>query len=246
MIIVKAKKQKKSRNSLVNMSIAQNLLKIKSTLPSTVTLVAVSKTKPIPDLMEVYDAGQRIFGENKIQEMAEKWEAMPKDIEWHMIGHVQTNKVKFMAPFVSLIHGVDSLKLLEEINKQAKKNNRIIDCLLQIYIAEEETKFGLDEEELNEILTSTTFQEMKNIRIVGLMGMATFTDNKEQIKKEFTHLKSIFDKLQPLNCSANSLSLGSKNCQLNTISMGMSGDYQLAIECGSTMVRIGSSIFGGR
>lgn len=237
MIIAKVKKQKKSQNSLFNMSIAQNLLKIKSSLPSTVTLVAVSKTKPIPDLMEAYDAGQRIFGENKIQEMAEKWEAMPKDIEWHMIGHVQTNKVKFMAPFVSLIHGVDSLKLLEEINKQAKKNNRIIDYLLQIYIAEEETKFGLDEEELNEILSSATFQEMKNIRIVGLMGMATFTDNQNQIKKEFTHLKSIFDGLQSrkhaLQC-------------VTTLSMGMSGDYQLAIECGSTMVRIGSSIFGGR
>jgi pyridoxal phosphate enzyme (YggS family) len=219
------------------MSISIKLLNIKTSLPSTVTLVAVSKTKPISDLMEAYDAGQRIFGENKIQEMVEKWEAMPKDIEWHMIGHVQTNKVKFMAPFVSLIHGVDSLKLLEEINKQAKKNNRIIDCLLQIYIAEEETKFGLDEEELNEILASATFQEMKNIRIVGLMGMATFTDNQVQIKKEFTHLKTIFDKLKSLN---------TKNCQLNTISMGMSGDYQLAIECGSTMVRIGSSIFGGR
>ena len=219
------------------MSIAQNLLKIKSSLPSTVTLVAVSKTKPISDLMEAYDAGQRIFGENKIQEMAEKWEAMPKDIEWHMIGHVQTNKVKFMAPFVSLIHGVDSLKLLEEINKQAKKNNRIIDCLLQIYIAEEETKFGLDEKELNEILVSEAFKEMKNIRIVGLMGMATFTDNQQQIKKEFTHLKSIFDKTNQLLTS---------NSQLLTLSMGMSGDYQLAIECGSTMVRIGSSIFGGR
>jgi pyridoxal phosphate enzyme (YggS family) len=219
------------------MPIAQNLLKIKSSLPSTVTLVAVSKTKPIPDLMEAYDAGQRIFGENKIQEMAEKWEAMPKDIEWHMIGHVQTNKVKFMASFVSLIHGVDSLKLLEEINKQAKKNNRIIDCLLQMYIAEEESKFGLDEEELNEILSSATFQEMKNIRIVGLMGMATFTDNQNQIKKEFTHLKSIFD---------NTNELLTSNSQLLTLSMGMSGDYQLAIECGSTMVRIGSSIFGGR
>jgi pyridoxal phosphate enzyme (YggS family) len=219
------------------MSIAQNLLKIKSTLPSTVTLVAVSKTKPIPDLMEAYNVGQRIFGENKIQEMTEKWEAMPKDIEWQMIGHVQSNKVKFMAPFVSLIQGVDSLKLLEEINKQAQKNNRIIDCLLQIYIAEEETKFGLDEEELNEILSSKTFQEMKNIRIVGLMGMATFTDNQNQIKKEFTHLKSIFDKLQPRQ---------TENCKLKTVSMGMSGDYQLAIECGSTMVRIGSSIFGTR
>ncbi|WP_338408316.1 YggS family pyridoxal phosphate-dependent enzyme [uncultured Flavobacterium sp.] len=213
------------------MSIAQNLLKIKSSLPENVTLVAVSKTKPIPDLMKAYDAGQRIFGENKIQEMAEKWEAMPKDIEWHMIGHVQTNKVKFMAPFVSLIHGVDSLKLLQEINKQAQKNNRIIDCLLQIYIAKEENKFGLDEEELNSLLASAAFQEMKNIRIVGLMGMATFTDNQNQIRKEFTHLKSIFYKLAPLP---------------KTISMGMSGDYQLAIECGSTMVRIGSRIFGGR
>jgi PLP dependent protein len=234
MIIAKVKRQKRLQNNLFNMSIKQNLLKIKSTLPSTVTLVAVSKTKPLSDLMEAYDAGQRIFGENKIQEMAEKWEAMPKDIEWHMIGHVQTNKVKYMAPFVSLIHGVDSLKLLEEINKQAQKNNRIIDCLLQVYIAEEETKFGLDEKELNKILTSTSFQKMKNIRIVGLMGMATFTDNQNQIKKELTHLKSIFDQFTI------------HNSQYTILSMGMSGDYQLAIECGSTMVRIGSSIFGGR
>ena len=222
------------------MSIKNNLLKIKSTLPSTVTLVAVSKTKPISDLMEAYDAGQRIFGENKIQEMADKWEAMPKDIQWHMIGHVQTNKVKFMAPFVSLIHGVDSLKLLEEINKQAQKNNRIIDCLLQIYIAEEESKFGLDEEELNEILASEAFKEMKNIRVIGLMGMATFTNNQDQIKKEFTHLKSIFDKYAIGTDAINRVST------MQTLSMGMSGDYQLAIECGSTMVRIGSSIFGGR
>ncbi|KAB1154401.1 YggS family pyridoxal phosphate-dependent enzyme [Flavobacterium luteum] len=219
------------------MSIKQNLLNIKSALPEHVTLVAVSKTKPISDLMEAYDAGQRIFGENKIQEMTEKWEAMPKDIEWHMIGHVQTNKVKFMAPFVSLIHGVDGLKLLEEINKQAQKNDRIIDCLFQIHIAEEETKFGLNEKELNEILYSATFHEMKNIRIVGLMGMATFTDNQEQIKKEFTHLKTIFDTTNQLLTS---------NFQLLTLSMGMSGDYKLAIECGSTMVRIGSSIFGNR
>ncbi len=219
------------------MSIKNNLLNIKATLPEQVTLVAVSKTKPVSDLMEAYEAGQRIFGENKIQEMAEKWEQMPKDIQWHMIGHVQTNKVKFMAPFVSLIHGVDSLKLLQEINKQALKNNRIIDCLLQIYIAEEETKFGLDEEELASLLSSSEFQEMKNIRIVGLMGMATFTDNKDQIKKEFLHLKTIFDTTKELK---------TENCQLENISMGMSGDYQLAIECGSTMVRIGSSIFGGR
>ncbi|WP_395047395.1 YggS family pyridoxal phosphate-dependent enzyme [Flavobacterium sp.] len=219
------------------MSITQNLNKIKTSLPENVTLVAVSKTKPIPDLMEAYEAGQRIFGENKIQEMTEKWEAMPKDIEWHMIGHVQSNKVKFMAEYVSLIHGVDSLKLLDEINKKAKKHNRIIDCLLQIYIAEEETKFGLDENELNELLASNEFKSLQNIRIVGLMGMATFTENQNQIKKEFTHLKSIFD-------SSNSLSI--VNCQLSILSMGMSGDYKLAIECGSTMVRIGSSIFGGR
>lgn len=216
------------------MPIAQNLLSIKSTLPENITLVAVSKTKPIIDLMEAYNAGQRIFGENKIQEMAEKWETMPKDIHWHMIGHVQTNKVKFMAPFVSLIHGVDSLKLLEEINKQALKNDRIIDCLLQIYIAEEETKFGLDKEELTEILNSNTFQNLKNIRVVGLMGMATFTDNQNQIKKEFTNLKTIFD------------SIAVHNSQFKILSIGMSGDYKLAIECGSTMVRIGSSIFGGR
>jgi pyridoxal phosphate enzyme (YggS family) len=218
-------------------SIEQNLLQIKSTIPENVTLVAVSKTKPVSDLMQAYEAGQRIFGENKIQEMTDKWEQMPKDIQWHMIGHVQSNKVKFMAPFVSLIHGVDSLKLLQEINKQALKNNRIIDCLLQIYIAEEESKFGLDENELNELLTSAELKELKNIRILGLMGMATFTEDQNQIKKEFTHLKSIFDAIKTKETS---------NCQFRTISMGMSGDYQLAIECGSTMVRIGSSIFGGR
>ncbi|GIQ59888.1 YggS family pyridoxal phosphate enzyme [Flavobacterium collinsii] len=219
------------------MSIASNLNTIKASLPENVTLVAVSKTKPVSDLMQAYDAGQRIFGENKIQEMVDKYEQMPKDIQWHMIGHVQSNKVKFMAPFVSLIHGVDSLKLLQEINKQALKNDRIIDCLLQIHIAEEESKFGLDENELNELLSSPEFKEMKNIRILGLMGMATFTEDQKQIKKEFTHLKSIFDSIKELN---------KENCNLTTVSMGMSGDYQLAIECGSTMVRIGSSIFGGR
>ena len=219
------------------MSIAKNLTEIKSQLPAHVTLVAVSKTKPVSDLMEAYNAGQRIFGENKIQEMTEKWEQMPKDIEWHMIGHVQTNKVKFMAEYVSLIHGVDSLKLLQEINKQAKKHNRVIDCLLQIHIAEEETKFGLNEEELNHILTSDDFKSLENIRIVGLMGMATFTENQNQIEKEFNHLKSIFDKLNKLSII---------NYQLSILSIGMSGDYQLAISCGSTMVRIGSSIFGTR
>ena len=221
------------------MSISKNLNNIKSQLPAHVTLVAVSKTKPVADLMEAYDAGQRIFGENKIQEMTDKWEVMPKDIEWHMIGHVQTNKVKFMAPYVSLIHGVDSLKLLQEINKQAAKNNRVIDCLLQVYIAEEESKFGLDEQELEELLKQVQQdkENYKNIRIVGLMGMATFTENKNQIEKEFKHLKTIFDKYKTLN---------TEHCQLNTLSMGMSGDYQLAISCGSTMVRIGSSIFGTR
>jgi len=219
------------------MSIATNLLSIKNNLPEQVTLVAVSKTKPVPDLMEAYEAGQRIFGENKIQEMAEKWEQMPKDIQWHMIGHVQTNKVKFMAPFVSLVHGVDSFKLLKEINKQAAKNDRVIDCLLQIHIAEEETKFGLDEQELTDLLASAEFKELKNIRIKGLMGMATFTDNQNQIKKEFLHLNSIFDGLQSRTDTLPNLS---------TLSMGMSGDYKLAIECGSTMVRIGSSIFGTR
>ena len=218
------------------MSITQNLNNIKSQLPANVTLVAVSKTKPVANLMEAYTAGQRIFGENKIQEMAEKWEQMPKDIQWHMIGHVQTNKVKYMAPFVSLVHGVDSFKLLKEINKQAAKNNRVIDCLLQVFIAEEETKFGLDEDELNEILkqVQNDKESYKNIRIVGLMGMATFTENQTQIEKEFKNLKAIFDKLNI------------ENYQLNTLSMGMSGDYKLAISCGSTMVRIGSSIFGGR
>ena len=219
------------------MSIKDNLLQIKSQLPENVTLVAVSKTKPVSDLMEAYNAGQRIFGENKIQEMTEKWEQMPKDIQWHMIGHVQTNKVKYMVEYVSLIHGVDSLKLLQEINKQAAKHNRVIDCLLQMYIAEEETKFGLDEKELEDILHFVQNDKFQNIKVVGLMGMATFTDNQTQIKKEFLNLKSTFDKI-------NSLSI--VNYQLSIISMGMSGDYKLAIECGSTMVRIGSSIFGGR
>lgn len=220
------------------MSIKDNLSHIKSSLPAHITLVAVSKTKPVAELMEAYEAGQRIFGENKIQEMTEKWEQMPKDIQWHMIGHVQTNKVKYMAPFVSLVHGVDSLKLLTEINKQARKNGRIIDCLLQVHIAEEETKFGMDEQELNDLLGSEEFRQMENVKVAGLMGMATFTEDQQQIRKEFTHLKSIFDRLskQP----------STLNFKPETLSMGMSGDYQIAIECGSTMVRIGSSIFGER
>jgi len=216
------------------MSIQENLLSIRKMLPQHVTLVAVSKTKPIADLMEAYEVGQRIFGENKIQEMAEKAEAMPKDIQWHMIGHVQSNKVKFMAPFVSLIHGVDSLKLLEEINKQALKNNRVINCLLQMHIAMEDTKFGLDEQELNDLLSSDQYRNLKNITVCGLLGMATFTENQDQIKAEFDFLKSTFDKY------------ATENKNFTTLSMGMSGDFQLAIDCGSTMVRIGSSIFGAR
>lgn len=220
------------------MPIKDNLHTIKSSLPENVTLVAVSKTKPVADLMEAYNAGQRVFGENKIQEMTDKWEQMPKDIEWHMIGHVQTNKVKYMAPYVSLIHGVDSLKLIKEINKQAKKHNRVINCLLQMHIAEEETKFGMDTNELETLISSDEFKSFENVNVVGLMGMATFTDNQEQVKKEFTQLKSIFDNLSK---QTTLLNLNTK-----TLSMGMSGDYKIAINCGSTMVRIGSSIFGSR
>jgi len=221
------------------MSISNNLTQIKSQLPNHVTLVAVSKTKPITDLMEAYNAGQRVFGENYVQELVEKNEQMPKDIKWHFIGHLQSRKVKLIAPFVSLIHGVDSLKLLQEINKQAAKNNRVIDCLLQIYIAEEESKFGLDEQELEEILkqVQNDKENFKNIKIVGLMGMATFTENQNQIEKEFKHLKTIFDDIAARKDAINRVSI---------LSMGMSGDYQLAISCGSTMVRIGSSIFGSR
>ncbi len=219
------------------MSIQQSLNEIKSTLPAHVTLVAVSKTKPISDLMEAYNAGQRIFGENKIQEMVDKYHVMPKDVEWHMIGHVQSNKVKYMAPFVRLIHGVDNFKLLKEINKQAIKYDRVIDCLLQIKIASEDSKFGMTPEEASEIVKSDIFSELKNIKVVGLMGMATFTDDANQVKKEFDYLKNTFENLKQINVH---------NYQLNTISMGMSGDYQLAIKCGSTMVRVGSSIFGAR
>lgn len=214
--------------------IKDNLLEIKNTLPDHVTLVAVSKTKPDEDLMEAYAAGQRIFGENKVQEMVGKWERLPKDIKWHMIGHLQRNKVKYMAEFVDLIHGVDSFRLLTEINKRAEQNNRTIDCLLQIHIAEEDTKFGLDNEELNAILKSEEYHQLKNINVVGLMGMATFTDDETQVRREFKQLKSIFDTIK------------SENPQITILSMGMSGDYQMAIEEGSTMVRIGSSIFGKR
>ena len=219
------------------MSIQVNLNNIKSQLPEHVTLVAVSKTKPVSDLMEAHNAGQRIFGENKIQEMVEKYEQMPKDVEWHMIGHVQRNKVKYMASFVALIHGVDNFKLLKEINKQALKHNRVINCLLQIKIASEDSKFGMTSLEAQDILNSEEFTELKNIKIIGVMGMATFTDDENQLKKEFNLLTKTFNFLKGISA---------KNCELVTISMGMSGDYKLAVDCGSTMVRVGSSIFGMR
>ncbi len=206
--------------------------------PYRARLVAVSKTKPVEDIMQLYNAGQRIFGENKVQELAAKYEQLPKDIEWHLIGHLQTNKVKYIAPFVSLIQSVDSLKLLQEIDKQAAKNNRIINCLLQVYIASEETKFGLDEQELNQLITSTGFTALKNVRICGLMGMATNTDNEALIEHEFASLKAMFAKL--------------KNTHFNNagwfteISMGMSSDYNLALKQGATLIRVGSILFGSR
>ncbi|MFB9056466.1 YggS family pyridoxal phosphate-dependent enzyme [Mariniflexile ostreae] len=219
------------------MPIKENLNHIQSSIPKHVTLVAVSKTKPITDIMEAYHAGQRIFGENKIQEMVEKHEAMPKDIEWHMIGHVQKNKVKHMASFVSLIHGVDHFKLLKEINKQAKKQERTIDCLLQIKIANEASKFGMTKIDALEIIQSEAFSKLENLRVTGLMGMATFTDNEQQIEQEFRYLKNTFNELE---------SFKTLNFNPKIISMGMSGDYPLAIDCGSTMIRVGSSIFGER
>ena len=218
--------------------IKENLQHIKSTLPENVTLVAVSKTKPIEDLQEAYNAGQRVFGENKIQEMVDKYGVLPKDIKWHMIGHLQSNKVKYMAHFVDLIHGVDKLKTLKVINKEAKKHDRIINCLLQAKIAKEDTKFGLSFDDIKNILASETLSELKNIKIVGLMGMATFTDNQNQLKEEFLSLKNFFETQQ--------LKTETTNCQLQNLSMGMSGDYKLAIENGSTMIRVGSSIFGHR
>ena len=203
-----------------------------------VKLVAVSKTKPAEAILEIYNSGQRIFGENRVQELVEKQAQLPKDIEWHLIGHLQTNKVKYIAPFVHLIHSIDSLKLLKEVNKQAQKNDRIIDCLLQMHIAEEETKFGLDKNEAVELLSSESFEQMKNIRIIGLMGMATFTDNEKQVQQEFKNLKDIFESLRT--------QFFINDDSFKEVSMGMSGDYKTAIEEGSTMVRIGSLIFGAR
>lgn len=216
------------------MEISENIKKYKEELGENVTLVAISKTKPNSDLLEAYEAGQRVFGENKIQEMTEKWEALPKDIQWHMVGHVQRNKVKYMAPFVSLIHAVDSLKLLKEIDKEAKKNERVISCLLQIKIAEEDSKFGLDAEEAKEILASEEFSALKNIKVKGLMGMATFSDDEAKVKGEFDYLKSVYEDFKK------------DHPNFEVLSMGMSGDYKLALTCGSNMVRIGSAIFGER
>ncbi|WP_271392752.1 YggS family pyridoxal phosphate-dependent enzyme [Aequorivita sinensis] len=214
--------------------ISENLKNLKSKLPNEVTLIAVSKTKPVSDLMQAYNAGHKVFGENKVQEMESKWQEMPKDIQWHMIGHLQRNKVKYIAPFVSLIHAVDSLRLLKEINKQAKRNERVIDCLLQIKIAEEDSKFGMDIADATALLNSEELQNFKNVKIVGLMGMATFTDDEKQISQEFQRLKKVFDQIKI------------ENSELKILSMGMSGDYKIAIENGSNMVRIGSAIFGER
>jgi len=221
------------------MSITDNIKRLKSEMDiANVTLVAVSKTKPISDLQEAYDAGQRVFGENQVQELVEKHEALPKDIEWHLVGHLQTNKVKYIAPFINLVHSVDSLKLLQEINKQAEKNKRVIDCLLQVYIADEDTKYGLGFDEVIELLRSDEFAELKNVRIRGLMGIATNTDSEKQIKEEFYELDTFFDGITQ--------SYFRKEDTFDTLSMGMSSDYKLAIEMGSTMVRLGSTIFGAR
>ena len=216
------------------MSIKNNLENISLKIPSEVCLVAVSKTKPISDILEAYEYGQRVFGENKIQELVEKHNKLPKDIEWHMIGHIQRNKVKYMAPFVNLIHSADSYRLIKEINKQGKINNRVINCLLQIKIASEESKFGFTETEATDFLNSDEYVSFKNIKIVGLMGMATFTEDQKKIDQEFNKLKIFYEKVNR------------SDSQINILSMGMSDDYPIAIRNGSTMVRIGSSIFGKR
>ncbi len=221
------------------MSIADNIRSLKKeTAPIKVTLIAVSKTKPAEDVQQAYDAGQRLFGENMVQELVEKQEHLPKDIQWHLIGHLQSNKVKYIAPFISMIQSVDSLKLLQEINKHAEKNKRVIDCLLQIYIADEETKFGLGFDEAVELLRSEEFAALKNIRIRGLMGIATNTENEKQIKDEYYELKTFFDGIKQ--------SFFRKDKAFDTLSMGMSADYKIAIAEGSNMVRLGSTIFGTR
>jgi len=218
--------------------IKENLNRVKKSIPSHVTLVAVSKTKPNELIEEAYAAGQRVFGENKAQELKSKAEALPNDIEWHFIGHLQTNKVKYIAPYTSLVHSIDSLKLLKEVNKQALKNNRVINCLLQFHIATEESKFGLSLEESLQLINSEEFIALKNIKIVGVMGMASFVNSEEQVKTEFASLKNIFDQLKS--------GYFKQSDDFKIISMGMSGDFKLAIETGSNMVRVGSLIFGNR
>jgi pyridoxal phosphate enzyme (YggS family) len=216
------------------MFIKENLIELNKNIPEHVCLVAVSKTKPIADIQEAYDAGQRVFGENRIQEMVSKYEVLPKDIEWHMIGHLQRNKIKYMAHFVDLIHGVDSLKTLQEIDKQGKKNQRVIKCLLQVKIAQEETKFGMDLETIQAIFNSGELENLNNVQVTGLMGMASFTSDTAVISEEFAQLKTVFDQLNK------------EGCKLSVLSMGMSGDYAIAIENGSNMIRVGSAIFGVR
>lgn len=222
----------------IKIMIKENLNIVRATVPSDVTLIAVSKTKPISDLQEAYDAGQRVFGENKALEMRDKYQVLPDDIQWHFIGHLQTNKIKYIAPFVTLIHSVDSVSLLEAVNKEAVKNNRVIDCLLQFHIAQEDTKFGLDMEEAKVLLESENFKSLKNVNIVGVMGMATFTNDVDQIRNEFKNLKDIFDTLKE--------GYFKDKDSFSEISMGMSDDYPIAIEEGATMVRVGSKIFGAR
>lgn len=226
------------QNNIFGIMIKENLEKIRATLPEGVTLVAVSKTKPVSDLQEAYDAGQRVFGENYPQEMRDKHEVLPQDIQWHFIGHLQTNKIKYIIQYVTLIHSIDTASLLEAVNKEAKKHDRVVDCLLQFHIALEETKFGLDLDEARQLLDSEEFKQMENIRICGVMGMGTFTDDMEEVRKEFKHLKSIFDTLKS--------DYFADQPQFKEISMGMSEDYPIAIEEGATLIRVGSKIFGAR
>ena len=220
------------------MNIKNNITKFSQNLPPGAKLIAVSKTKPVEKILEAYHAGQRDFGENKVQELVSKYEEMPKDILWHMIGHLQSNKVKFIAPFVSLIHSVDSMKLLEEINRQGAKANRIIPCLLQVHIAEEESKFGFSDDEVLGILQGEVLPQLYHVSVIGLMGMATLTEDVAEIRKEFRHLKELFERIKSLSLPPNAL--------MRELSMGMSGDFQIALEEGSTMIRVGSAIFGER
>ena len=219
-------------------AIANEITKIKSSLPATTRLIAVSKTKPVEDLQQAYDAGQRVFGENKALEMRDKHEVLPNDIQWHFIGHLQTNKIKYIISYVSLIHSIDSCNLLNEVNIAAAKKDRLVDCLLQFHIAAEDTKYGLSFDEAQDLLNSPEYKAMNNIRIVGVMGMATFTDNQDQIRQEFRNLKSIFDRLKEQYFADSD--------SFKEISMGMSDDYPIAIEEGSTLIRVGSAIFGKR